>query len=160
VLAPLKAADDLPTQGRARAGSVSSRISTVFSPHCVQAGHTDVVFARRRRHCRGRLAVCSASRRRRRQPQEPGPQPPRLDARASAVQRPLSSPLPASRPTSRPSGCGSRRSQPRALSSWRARRRSFGRRQCSLESVRRRQPVSGRRLLLHRVQVLRDRPSI
>jgi hypothetical protein len=30
VLAPLKAAGDLPTQGRARAGSVSSRLSTVF----------------------------------------------------------------------------------------------------------------------------------
>jgi hypothetical protein len=30
VLAPLKAASDLPTQGRARAGSVSSRLSTVF----------------------------------------------------------------------------------------------------------------------------------
>jgi hypothetical protein len=30
VLAPLKAAGDLPTQGCARAGSVSSRLSTVF----------------------------------------------------------------------------------------------------------------------------------
>jgi hypothetical protein len=30
VLAPLKAAGDLPTQGRARAGSVSSRLSAVF----------------------------------------------------------------------------------------------------------------------------------
>jgi hypothetical protein len=30
VLTPLKAAGDLPTQGRARAGSVSSRLSTVF----------------------------------------------------------------------------------------------------------------------------------
>jgi hypothetical protein len=30
VLAPLKAADDLPTQGRARVGPVSSRLSTVF----------------------------------------------------------------------------------------------------------------------------------
>jgi hypothetical protein len=26
-------------------------------PHRVQAGHTDAVVARRRRHCRGRLAV-------------------------------------------------------------------------------------------------------
>ncbi len=80
---------------------------------------------RRRRHCRGRLAVCSASRRRRRQPQEPRPQPSRLDARASCVRSSTSpsSPLPASRPTSPRRGCGSRRSQPRALSSWRARRR-------------------------------------
>jgi hypothetical protein len=30
VLAPRKAADDLPTQGRARAGSVSSRLSAIF----------------------------------------------------------------------------------------------------------------------------------
>jgi hypothetical protein len=49
--------------------------------------HPTPSSSRRRRHCRGRLAVCSASRRRRRQPQEPGPQPSRLDARASAVQR-------------------------------------------------------------------------
>ncbi len=48
--------------------------------HCcrdVQDGHTTAA---------GRLAVCSASRRRRRQSQEPGSQPARLDARASAVQ--------------------------------------------------------------------------
>jgi hypothetical protein len=38
----------------------------------------DAVVARHRRHCRGRFAVCPAS---------PGPQPSRLDARASAVQR-------------------------------------------------------------------------
>ena len=121
VLAPLKAAGDPPTQGRARGGSVSSRLSTV---------------------CR-RTTSKSATPTRRRPPPSPLPRaarrlfcvtPPssttsRAKAAAVSPRYPcvssstsLSSSLPASRPTSRPSGCGSRRSQPRALSSWRARR--------------------------------------
>ena len=73
VLAPLKAAGDLWTQGRARAGSVSSRLSTVFC-RTVSKPH------RRRRRPppsplpRAARRLCSASRCRRRQPQEPGPQ--------------------------------------------------------------------------------------
>jgi hypothetical protein len=58
VLAPLKAAGDLPTHGRARAGSVSSRLSTVFRRTASKPATPDAVVARRRRHCRGRLAVC------------------------------------------------------------------------------------------------------
>jgi hypothetical protein len=74
-------------QGRRRpadAGTRARQLRFVAPQHRVSP-HRAVV-ARHRRHCRGRLAVCSASRRRR-QPQEPGPQPSRLDARASAVQR-------------------------------------------------------------------------
>jgi hypothetical protein len=52
VLSPLKA---VPTQGRARAGSVSSRLSTVFR-RTASKPVIDAVVARRRRHC-GRLAV-------------------------------------------------------------------------------------------------------
>ncbi len=80
VLAPLKAAGDLWTQGRARAGSVSSRLSTVFC-RTVSKPH------RRRRRPppsplpRAARRLCSASRRRRRQPQEPGPQPSRMPVR-------------------------------------------------------------------------------
>jgi hypothetical protein len=64
VLAPLKAAGTADARTRAR------RLRFVapqhcLSPHNVQAGHTDAVVARRRRHCPGRLTVCSASRRRR-----------------------------------------------------------------------------------------------
>jgi hypothetical protein len=61
VLAPLKAAGDLPTQGRARAGSVSSRLSTVFRRTASKPATPTPSSSRRRRHCRGRLAVCSAS---------------------------------------------------------------------------------------------------
>jgi hypothetical protein len=56
---------DLPTQGRARARWLRFVAPQHrLSPHRVQAGHIDAVVARRRRHCRGRLAVYSASRRR------------------------------------------------------------------------------------------------
>jgi hypothetical protein len=122
VLSPLKAAVDLPTQGRARAGSVSSRLSAVFrrtvpkpatptpsSPAVVatSAGGSPSVP----RHAavvdnikgQGRSRLASM------------PVRPQFNVTELA--------LPASKPTSRPSGCGSRRSQPRALSSWRARRR-------------------------------------
>jgi hypothetical protein len=57
VLAPLKAAGDLPTQGRARAGSVSSRLSTVFRRTTSKPATLTPSSSRRRRHCRGRLAV-------------------------------------------------------------------------------------------------------
>ncbi len=52
---------DLPTHGRARAGSVSSRLSTVFRRTRVLAGHTDAVVARRRRHCRRLFRVTPPS---------------------------------------------------------------------------------------------------
>jgi hypothetical protein len=88
VLAALKAAGDLPTQRRARAGSVSSHLSTVFRRTASKPATPTPSSSRRRRHCRGRLAksvprhVAVVDK-----PQEPGPQPSRLDARASATQR-------------------------------------------------------------------------
>jgi hypothetical protein len=93
VLAPLKlkAAGDLPTQGRARAGSVSSRLSTVFrrtaSKPVTSTPSSPAVVATAAGGSPSIPRHAAASRRRRRQPQEPGPQPSRLDARASAVQR-------------------------------------------------------------------------
>jgi hypothetical protein len=72
VLAPLKAAGDLPQQGRARAGSVSSH-------DVVEAVHADAVVT-------GRGAVVAVGTLRR-PDQRPGPQPPRVDARAPAIQR-------------------------------------------------------------------------
>ncbi len=57
MLAPLKAAGDLPTQGRARAGSASSRLSTVFRRTASKPATPTPSSSRRRRHCRGRFAV-------------------------------------------------------------------------------------------------------
>jgi hypothetical protein len=86
VLAPLRAAGDLPTQGRARARLRFVAPQHRLSPYHVQAGHIDAVVVPPPSPLpRAARRVCSSSRRRRRQPQEPGPQPSRLDARASAV---------------------------------------------------------------------------
>jgi hypothetical protein len=124
-----------PTQGRPLADSVSSRLSTVFRRTASKPVTPTPPSSRRRRHCRWRLAVCSASRR-------PSSTTSRASAAAVSLQCPCvrsstspSSPLSASRPTSRPSGCGSRRSQPRAMSNWRARRRRRRHRRHSTQAL-------------------------
>jgi hypothetical protein len=72
----------------ARAGSVSSRLSTVFRRTASKpATPTPLSPAAVATAPGGSPSVPRHAERRRRQPQEPGPQPSRLDARASAVQR-------------------------------------------------------------------------
>jgi hypothetical protein len=122
VLAPLKAAGDLPTQGRARTGSVSSYLSTVFcrtaskpatpTPSSLAAAATAAggspsvprhvaVVDNLKSQGRSRLASMPVR-----------PQFNVAELAAAGKQADLE--------TER---CGSRRSQPRELSSWRARRR-------------------------------------
>jgi hypothetical protein len=82
VLAPLKAAGDLPTQGRARAGSVSSRLSTVFRRTAYKpATPTPSSPAAVATAAGGSPSVPRDAAVR--QPQEPGPQPFRFNALVS-----------------------------------------------------------------------------